>query len=82
MRKTFTKITALAGFALTPGTATADQTTVTTAQLAVEQFIECANSLFKEGFDPAEIDYELRLNKKWPYLFLRDGVHMTAPRPF
>jgi hypothetical protein len=64
MKKTLTKITALVAFALTSGTATADQTTKTAAQLAIEQFNDCADSLFKEEFEPAEIDYELSLNKE------------------
>jgi len=64
MTKTLTKVTALVAFALNSGTATADQTPKTTAQLAIEQFIECAESLFKDEFEPAEIDYELSLNKE------------------
>jgi hypothetical protein len=46
------------------GTVTADQTTKTTAQLAIDQFDGCAGSLFKDEFDPAEVDYELSLNKE------------------
>jgi hypothetical protein len=64
MKKTLTKVTALVAFALTSGTVTADQTTKTTAQSAIEQFNECADSLFKDEFEPAEIDYELSLNKE------------------
>jgi hypothetical protein len=64
MKEMLTKITALIAFALTSGTATADQTTKTTAQLAIEQFIDCASSLFKEDFETAEIDYDLSLNKE------------------
>jgi hypothetical protein len=64
MRKTLTKTTALIAFALPSGTVLADQTTKTTAQLAIEQFNECAGSLFKDEFEPAEIDYVLGLNKK------------------
>jgi hypothetical protein len=64
MEKPLTKITALVAFALTSGTVTADQTTKTTAQLAIEQFTECADSLFKDEFEPAEIDYELSLNNR------------------
>src|SRR4030081_964347 len=64
MRKTLTKTTALIAFALPSGTVLADQTTKTTAQLAIEQFNECAGSLFKGEFEPAEIDYVLGLNKK------------------
>ena len=64
MKKTLTKITALVAFALTSGTVKADQTTKTAAQLAIEQFNDCAYSLFKDDFAPAEIDYELSLNKK------------------
>jgi len=57
---TLTKITALVAFALTSGTVTAK----TTAQLAIEQFNECADSLFKDEFELADIDYELSLNKE------------------
>jgi hypothetical protein len=64
MKKTLAKMTALVVFALPSGTVTADQTTKTTAQLAIEQFIDCADSLFKEEFEPAEIDYNLSLNKE------------------
>jgi hypothetical protein len=64
MKKTLTRITALVAFALTSGTATANQTTKTAAQLAIEQFNQCADSLFKDEFEPAEIDYELSLNKE------------------
>ena len=53
MRKTLTKTTALIAFALPSGTVLADQTTKTTAQLAIEQFNECAGSLFKDEFEPA-----------------------------
>ena len=55
---------ALVALALSSGKVTADQTTKTTAQLAIEQFNECADSLFKDEFEPAEIDYELSLNKE------------------
>jgi hypothetical protein len=64
MKKTLTKITALVALALTSGTVTADQTTKTNAQLAIERFNECADSLFKDEFEPAEIDYELSLSKE------------------
>src|SRR6266852_4022055 len=64
MKKTLTKNMALVALTLTSGTVTADQTTKTTAQLAIEQFNECADSLFKDEFEPAEIDYELSLNKE------------------
>jgi hypothetical protein len=57
---TLTRITALVAFALTSGTVTAK----TTAQLAIEQFNQCADRLFKGEFEPAEIDYELSLNKE------------------
>jgi hypothetical protein len=57
---TLTRITALVAFALTSGTVTAK----TTAQLAIEQFNQCAEGLFKGEFEPAEIDYELSLNKE------------------
>jgi hypothetical protein len=63
MRTTLTSKIALVALTLTSGTVTADQTTKTTAQLAVEQFNECADSLFKDEFEPVEIDYELSLNK-------------------
>jgi hypothetical protein len=42
----------------------ADQAAKTAAQWAVEQFIECAGSLFKDEFEPAEIDYQLGANKE------------------
>src|SRR5207245_10252416 len=64
MKKTLTKNMALVALTLTSGTVAADQTTKTTAQLAIEQLNECADSLFKDEFEPAEIDYELNLNKK------------------
>src|SRR5882724_374846 len=68
MKKMLTKEIALVALTLTStltsGTVTADQTSKTTAQLAVEQFIECADSLFKDEFEPAEIDYELGANKE------------------
>src|SRR5437868_11182739 len=64
MKKTLTKEMALVALSLTSGPVTADQTTKTTAQLAIEQFNECADSLFKDEFEPAEIDYELSLNKE------------------
>jgi hypothetical protein len=57
---TLTRITALVAFALTSGTVTAK----TTAELAIEQFNQCADGLFKGEFEPAEIDYELSLNKE------------------
>jgi hypothetical protein len=62
MKRTFTKMTTLVALTLTSGTVTADQTTKTSAQLAIEQFNECADGLFKDEFEPAEIDYELSLN--------------------
>src|SRR6266478_7164009 len=64
MKKTLTKNMALVALTLTSGTVTADQSTKTTAQLAIEQFNECADSLFKDEFEPAEIDYVLSLNKR------------------
>src|SRR5262249_47906569 len=69
MTGTLTKITALVAFVLTSGTVKADRETKTAAQLAVEQFNDCAHSLFTDDFAPAEIDYELSLNKKY-ILFL------------
>src|SRR5215467_12658364 len=64
MKKALTKISALVALTLMLGTATTPaQTTKTTAQLAIDQFNECADSLFKDEFEPAEIDYELSLNK-------------------
>jgi hypothetical protein len=53
----------LVALTLMSGTVTADQAK-TTAQLAIDQFEECAESLFKDEFDPAEVDYELSLNKE------------------
>jgi hypothetical protein len=79
MKKLLTMKMALAVLALSSGTVTADQTTKTAAQLAIEQFNECADSLFKDEFEPAEIDYELSLHKE-AILFLsakwgsRDGT--------
>src|SRR5262245_45618447 len=64
MKKALTNVTALVAFTLTSGTVTADQTTKTTAQLAIEQFNECTDNLFKDEFEPAEIDYELGLNEE------------------
>ena len=55
---------ALVALTLTSGPVTADQTTKTPAQLAIEQFNECVDSLFKDEFEPAEIDYELSLNRQ------------------
>jgi hypothetical protein len=63
MKKTLTKIAALVALALTSGTVTAAQTAKTSAQLAIEQFNECADSLFRDEFEPAEIDYELSASK-------------------
>ena len=57
-------IAALVALTLMSGTVTAEQTTKTTAQLAIDQFDECAESLFKDDFDPAEVDYDLSLNKE------------------
>jgi hypothetical protein len=71
-------IAALVALTLLSGTVTA-QTMKTPAQLAIDQFEECAGSLFKDEFDAAEIDYELSLNKD-AVLFLaakwrsRDGT--------
>ena len=65
MKKALTKISALVALTLMLGTATTPaQTTKTTAQSAIDQFNECADSLFKDEFEPAEIDYELSLNKE------------------
>src|SRR5215510_12432198 len=64
MKKTLTQKIVLVAFTLTSGAVTAAQTAKTAAQLAVEQFNECADSLFKDEFEPAEIDYELGLSKE------------------
>src|SRR5262245_59612035 len=70
MKRTLWRYVALAALALASGTVTsdqggaADQPAKTAAQLAIEQFIQCANSLFKDEFDPAEIDYELGASKE------------------
>jgi len=64
MRKTLAKKIALVALTLTSGTVAADQTAKTAAQLAVEQLNECADSLFKDEFEPAQIDYELSANKE------------------
>ena len=79
MKKMLTNVTALIALTLTSGTVTGDQTAKTTAQLAIERFNECTDNLFKDEFEPAEIDYELGLNKE-EVLFLsakwgsRDGT--------
>src|SRR5436305_5759747 len=64
MKRTLAKIAVLVAFALTSGKVKADQITKTNAQLSIEQFNDCANSLFKDEFELSEIDYELSLNKK------------------
>src|SRR5215471_513227 len=64
IKETLANIAALVALTPMSGTVTADQTTKTTAQLAIDQFEECAESLFKDEFDPAEVDYELSLNKE------------------
>jgi len=70
MKKSLTRNIALFALALTSGTvtadqsATADQTAKTAAELAIEQFNECADSLFKDEFEPAEIDYDLSASKE------------------
>ena len=70
MKKTITRNIALVAFTLASGAVTADQAVAadqsakTAAQLAVEQFSECADSLFKDEFDPAEVDFVLSANKE------------------
>jgi hypothetical protein len=70
MKKTLANTIAVLAFALASGTVTADQTAAadqiakTAAQLAVEHFIKCADSLFKDEFEPAEIDFDLSLSKE------------------
>jgi hypothetical protein len=64
LKETLANIAALVGLILMSETVTADQTTKTSAQLAIDQFDECAESLFKDEFGPAEVDYELGLNKE------------------
>src|SRR6516162_3091997 len=64
MKKTLAEITALIAFALPSGKVLADETTKTTGQLTIEQFNDCAGGLFKDEFEPAEIDYVLSLDKK------------------
>src|SRR5262249_40066236 len=64
IKETLANIAVLVALTLMPGTVTAHQTTETIAQLAIDQFDECAESLFKDEFDPAEVDYELSLNKE------------------
>ena len=64
MKKMLPKTLALVALTLTWGTVTAAQSERTTAQLAIEQFNECSDSLFKDEFEPAEVDYELSLSKK------------------
>jgi hypothetical protein len=79
IKETLTNVGALVALTLMSGTVKADQATKTTAQLAIDQFDECAESLFKDEFDAAEVDYELSLNKE-AVLFLsskwrsRDGT--------
>jgi hypothetical protein len=63
-KETLANIGTIAALTLMSGAVKADQATKTTAQLAVAQFGECAKSLFKDEFDPAEVDYELSLNKE------------------
>jgi hypothetical protein len=63
VKETLAGIAALVALTLMSGTIAAAQTTKTAAQLAIDQFDDCAESLFKDEFDPAEIDYELSLNK-------------------
>jgi hypothetical protein len=85
IKETLANIAAIAALTLMSGTVKADQATKTTAQLAVAQFDECAKSLFKDEFDPAEVDYELSLNKE-AVLFLsakwrsRDGLRSLSLR--
>ena len=74
MKKTLTKITGLVALALTSGTVAAK----TTAQLAIEQFNQCADSLFTDEFEPPEIDYELSLNKELVLFLSAHGVHATT----
>src|SRR5262245_50795603 len=57
-------IAALVALNLMSGTVTAEQAAKTTAQLAIDQFDECAEGLFIGEFDPAEVDYDLSLNKE------------------
>src|SRR5262245_61283956 len=64
MRATLSKVTALVALTLTSGAVTTHRTTNTTAQVAIEQLNECTDNLFKDEFEPAEIDYELSLNKE------------------
>jgi hypothetical protein len=64
VKETLANIAAIIALTLMSGTVKADQATKTTAQLAVAQFDECAESLFKDEFDSAEVDYQLSLNKE------------------
>jgi hypothetical protein len=64
VKETLANIATLVALALMSGTVAADQTTKTTAQSAIDQFDECAESLFKGEFGPAEVDYELSLNNE------------------
>jgi len=64
VKETLANIATLVALALMSGTVAADQTTKTTAQSAIDQFDECAESLFKGEFGPADVDYELSLNKE------------------
>jgi hypothetical protein len=79
IKETLANVGALVALTLISGTVEADQATKTTAQLAIDQFDECAEGLFKDEFDAAEVDYDLSLNKE-AVLFLsakwrsRDGT--------
>jgi hypothetical protein len=66
IKETLANIAAIVALTLMSGTVKADQATKTTAQMAIAQFDECAESLFKDEFDPAEVDYELNLISR-PY---------------
>ena len=78
-KETLVGVAALAALTLMSGGATADQPIITTAQLAIDQFYECAENLFKNEFNPAEVNYVLSPNKS-AVLFLsvqwisRDGA--------
>jgi hypothetical protein len=61
IKETLANIAALVALTLMSGTVKADQATKTAAELAID---ECAESLFKDEFGPAEVDYELSLNKE------------------
>jgi hypothetical protein len=64
MKTTLTKELALIALTLTSGTVTANQAAKTPAELAIEQINECIDGLFKDDFEPPQVDYELNSSKE------------------